>query len=1185
MKFFLSLIMMLSSVFVIAESIIWSPANKFEGWRTKRNLEYKINDKAIMLTSIARDSSIISSPLSIDPTKFTNITIKYRATGIPSRTRGQIFYENSLGKFHASRYWRIPSLKSDGKWHTINLTLKNLKTPESWSNGGIVTRLRLDMMDQKGGKIEVGLIKLFSKKKPLVHKKISFVTKLNEPLWPAVKTQFKSSKKVTRGAYFSGAMIRSSEDNRNNLPRTFYLRCRFELSGTPKQAWLQYTADDSASVYLNGRKVDSQNNWETPNVVSLMKYLAPDKNLLAIAYRNNRSAGGVLAEIFIEYNDGTIQRINSDNKFKSNTKKVDGWLKYNFNDSNWNHVVLQTPPPAKPWFKKMKYINFAMPQKFMSCEYDNRIYKAGEIFTAKLRFKGKVPLFPFVANITLKNSKDDILFKEPIVLNSNALKTYYGSQWSITLRYKLPEYFHSNQIKLVFSSCSLFINSGGIPVMEFNYRQKSLSSKRLTSQIKKTPTGPRLYVNGQAIYPVWGGIPSKMSQRFGDAPLNLRTVYFKNGWWAGINKYALYKIDDAVTRVLRHNPKAGLIINFTLYPPADWTKKYREELARHNDGTVPFAGNPTPNSFSSLIARRDMEKALKHGIEYCENAPYRDRIIGYRVNGGSTIEWLGWKWKKGKLLDYSTPAIKGFQKFVAANYPKLGNVDNIPGIKERLARDNDETMLNPEKHLLSIAYNDYYSYAVADLLSYLCLSAKKLLKNRKIVGTYYGYCFYVPGGKYSVLRAHYALKKVIDSKAVDFLMSPQSYKVRNIGDTIGDMKPFKTLANNGIMSVVEDDTRTHNTPALIGETWHQTCNVKQTIAVMQRNAGIYLTRNQPIYFLALKGGSEFDFPEVVPVMNAVRKTGEFSLENDIKRQAEIAVVVSEESLKFLAYEKRRSKIEKRQRYIADGTPIVEERGGCKLTGELIAWQCSTLARIGAPVDYLLAEDLKNNRGKYKLWIFLNSFKYDDAFLKTIKELRKEKTTMLWLYAPGYCYNLKNSLENMRQLTRFKFKKADSPLIPAVKLYNGNIMGVQNDTISPMFYVPHGKGIKELARYVDTELVGLAEKKTGAANSIFCGAYQLSPDFLITLAKKAGVHIYTRSKDPMEANDGLFTLHAREAGVKTVKLPNKVDVVDIFNRKVVARNVDEFTFKAPLHSSWLFYYGKDADKLLKKLKEK
>ena len=81
-----------------------------------------------------------------------------------------------------------------------------------------------------------------------------------------------------------------------------------------------------------------------------------------------------------------------------------------------------------------------------------------------------------------------------------------------------------------------------------------------------------------------------------------------------------------------------------------------------------------------------------------------------------------------------------------------------------------------------------------------------------------------------------------------------------------------------------------------------------------------------------------------------------------------------------------------------------------------------------------------------------------------------------------------------------------------------------------------------------------------------------------------MHVWCDSGDPVEANERLFTLHAREPGVKTVRLPRKTDVLDVFGRRIVARGAESFTFSAPLHTSHLFYYGDDAEELRTRLED-
>ena len=93
-----------------------------------------------------------------------------------------------------------------------------------------------------------------------------------------------------------------------------------------------------------------------------------------------------------------------------------------------------------------------------------------------------------------------------------------------------------------------------------------------------------------------------------------------------------------------------------------------------------------------------------------------------------------------------------------------------------------------------------------------------------------------------------------------------------------------------------------------------------------------------------------------------------------------------------------------------------------------------------------------------------------------------------------------------------------------------------------------------------------------------------PPFLSQVLKESGVHIFSETGDPLEANDSLVMIHARNPGAKKIKLPRKADVLDIYANKIIARNTDVIEFNSAIHETKLFYYGKDADVLQKKLKD-
>ena len=191
--------------------------------------------------------------------------------------------------------------------------------------------------------------------------------------------------------------------------------------------------------------------------------------------------------------------------------------------------------------------------------------------------------------------------------------------------------------------------------------------------------------------------------------------------------------------------------------------------------------------------------------------------------------------------------------------------------------------------------------------------------------------------------------------------------------------------------------------------------------------------------------------------------------------------------------------------------------------------------------------------------------------------------MLWLYAPGWAHGTDCGLKCMKDLTGIDFEKAPSPMVAGVTMEGpgGRFMGMPDTPVAPLFYPT--KPDRILGRYSDGN-PGLAEIRQGKSVSIFYGGWQTDQAFIRDVLKKAGVFVYSDSNDPTEANEKLFTLHARYAGTKTVRLPRRTTVLDVFGRRIVARNVDKFNFDAKLHTTYLFYLSDAADELLAKLKQ-
>ncbi|MBR4220823.1 MAG: hypothetical protein IKR81_06685, partial [Victivallales bacterium] len=146
-----------------------------------------------------------------------------------------------------------------------------------------------------------------------------------------------------------------------------------------------------------------------------------------------------------------------------------------------------------------------------------------------------------------------------------------------------------------------------------------------------------------------------------------------------------------------------------------------------------------------------------------------------------------------------------------------------------------------------------------------------------------------------------------------------------------------------------------------------------------------------------------------------------------------------------------------------------------------------------------------------------------------------------------------------------------------------VVGEPGDSMCPSFVVVPAENDQVRGTYEDNGAPCLVQRKVGRSRNIYCGINAPGNEVIKQLALEAGVRFYTDDNDAFDCNDAFFTLHACATGKKTIRFPQACDVVDVYNRKVVARNVDTFTFEAPIFTSHLFYYGEKADELLKHLK--
>lgn len=815
--------------------------------------------------------------------------------------------------------------------------------------------------------------------------------------------------------------------------------------------------------------------------------------------------------------------------------------------------------------------------------------RAGETVKMRFDFQGPRPELPCEVKVSLFGN-DSLVWDETLVLGRTDVRPRGLGRWRFEFDYVLPLYPDSCRMKAMLTSPSLRVMSSRQPEAEFSFMRVATVpgyEKPVKASVMEVGGVPRFAIDGKPIAAMWGTAswrrrPDRTARHSG-APLELVTLWpDTRGWWPRGEELNPIAFDCCAEALRRGYPAdCRFIVSIPLYPPSDWAAANPDDMAQNHSG-APCTDGPagmTNYSYSSRKARELMARMLEKAIRYLEGSPYANRIVGYRVDSGHTFEWLGWDpVDKDGILDFSPVAQRAFRDYLKAHgLESLGGT--VPGFAERHERDGASLVWDQARHRRTVAYHDFYCNELADTAIFLCRRAKELVGRDKLVGTYFGYVMTLFDGG-NQMRAHYATRKVLNSGAFDFLLSPQSYGVRNLGDTCGDMKPFRSMQDHGIVPALEDDTRTHNSPdvpyMVLPTEFH-------SVGVLRRNMAMCLCRGEPFYSLPIIDGADMDFPAFAMDVDACRTATEFAIEKGIGRQAEIAVVVSEESIKSMPMhpgEADRYPDQGFQTYLKDGTVFAENLPARSVISDNYRNVYTRILRLGTGCDYLLAEDLPNAKRHYKLYVFLNCLKATDGFIRAAAALRQRDCSLLWAHAPGFVSDNGNSVAHMKDLTGLDFELCEGAFDPAISLKDGRLVGGTGSATAP-YFSPLDTD-ESFGTYAANGKTALSMKRTGKATTWFCGSYKLDLPVLKMIADRAGVRAFTDSGDPVESNDAFFMLHARFAGRKTVTLPRKASVVDVFARKIVARDVTCFSFDAPLHSTHFFYYGMDADALVDRL---
>lgn len=102
-----------------------------------------------------------------------------------------------------------------------------------------------------------------------------------------------------------------------------------------KTARLYVTCDNHAVVFLNGKQLIRNDEWQTPNRANVAKVLRSGKNVIAVEASNDSGPAGLFVSLQIQRVEGKAINIGTDKTWQSTNHKPGGWPKGTFNDKDF----------------------------------------------------------------------------------------------------------------------------------------------------------------------------------------------------------------------------------------------------------------------------------------------------------------------------------------------------------------------------------------------------------------------------------------------------------------------------------------------------------------------------------------------------------------------------------------------------------------------------------------------------------------------------------------------------------------------------------------------------------------------------------------------------------------------------------------------------------------------------------
>lgn len=682
--------------------------------------------------------------------------------------------------------------------------------------------------------------------------------------------------------------------------------------------------------------------------------------------------------------------------------------------------------------------------------------------------------------------------------------------------------------------------------------------------------------------------------------------------------------------VLNARPDALVMPWIIIKPYAAFYEKYPDEVIHFEDGTTRhwnsaritrLPGDDYPRwSFASKAWETEVEDMLRKFIRRLLEGPYVKNIIGYFFFiFDQEFSWFFEFDSTKHAIDFSPAMQTAFKEFLAEKYNgdvnllrKAWKDDTVtfetafvPSISQRTEGDMGY-FRDPSKKGQVMDYVECHNAVCAEKLLNIGKICKEETGGKHVVGSFWGYL----QNQDIQMGGQTEIKKVFKSPYIDFWSAPFTYENRTAGNFGALRMANTTLNKHGKLYFVEVDTFLNDTPknVLVGHDYPNQ-SVEDDRSVLMRDFVFpFLEGCQGWWVDWCAGASQYQEEGLRPLMRKIRSISEDGFNYPRGSVSDVACVIDQESLHIPACNSMNHDDLK-----------TWSNSILLMINSLQMSRIHELPRLGTPVDFYETDDvLDENNRKYKIYIFLNQYSVTEKERELIeKNLKKDGNVLVWMYGSGLVSPDGEdtlSINNASKLTGIKLgcemrearcamKALKSEFLPDVK--EGEKLGdIQRKIVSrrrdnqetsddgaiyvgerpeyhephlvnPLIYIDDPEAIP-LAVFEDNGKTGMAIKKFDNWTSVYIGAPCIQANVLRDLAKLAGAHIYVDKEEIVFANESYIGIHTAQDGPVKIKLRAPADVTEVFEDRVVAENVTEFTENIPKHATRLYKVIKEKE---------